>query len=140
MRLPTIPSSALSKARRSLIGTKKWEGIAMTAPHPISVRQRLPNRRAAFSSDIEFKGLRYRVTAGYFDDGSLAEIFVSSQKAGSTSDVAARDAGILVSLCLQHGCSANALARALSRNSDGSASSVIGAVLDRIITETERAR
>jgi hypothetical protein len=55
-----------------------------------------------------------------------------SSKAGNASDVAARDAGILVSLCLQHGCSVETIARAMSRNADGSASGVIGAVLDHI--------
>jgi hypothetical protein len=116
---------------------KKRRGRSMSTPKP--ARKRLPNRRAAFSSDIEFKGLRYRVSAGYFGDGSLAEIFVSSHKAGSSSDVVARDAGILTSLCLQHGCTIDTIARALSRNSDGSASGVMGAVLDSIIAEREPA-
>jgi hypothetical protein len=99
----------------------------------MTARRRLPNRRAAPSFDIEHAGLRYKVTVGYFPDGSLAECFLSNHKAGNASDVAARDAGILVSLCLQHGCSAETIAHALSRNSDGSASGVIGAALDRIV-------
>jgi len=77
-------------------------------------------------------GLKYKATVGYFPDGRLAELFVSNHKAGNASDVAARDAGILVSLCLQHGCDVATISRALSRNSDGSASGVIGAVLDKI--------
>jgi hypothetical protein len=95
-------------------------------------RRRLPNRRASLSFDIEIAGLRYKATVSYFRDGSLAEVFVSNHKAGNASDVAARDAGILVSLCLQHGCGVETIARALSRNADGSASGVIGAVLDKI--------
>jgi hypothetical protein len=98
----------------------------------MTARQRLPNRRAAQSFDIEHAGLRYKVTVGYFPDGSLAECFLSNHKARNAADVAARDAGILVSLCLQH-CSAETIAHALSRNSDRSASGVIGAVLDRIV-------
>jgi hypothetical protein len=101
-------------------------------------RRRLPNRRRAATSEIEVVGLKYKVTAGYFPDGSLAEIFLSNHKAGNASDVAARDAGILVSLCLQHGCAAETIARALSRNSDGSASGVIGAALDKTIKEHGR--
>jgi hypothetical protein len=93
-------------------------------------RQRLPNRHPAQTFEIELAGLKYKVTVGYFPDGRLAEIFVSNHKAGNASDVAARDAGILVSLCLQHGCPAETIARALSRNTDGSASGVIGAALD----------
>ena len=101
-------------------------------------RKRLENRRASVSFDIEMAGLRYKVTTSFFPGGGLAEIFVSNHKAGNASDVAARDAGILVSLCLQHGCSVETIARALSRNSDGSASGVIGAVLDKVIAGEPR--
>jgi hypothetical protein len=98
-------------------------------------RARLPNRRASISFDIEIAGLKYKATVSYFSDGTPAEVFVSNHKAGNASDVAARDAGILVSLCLQHGCSVETIARALSRNADGSASGVIGAVLDKIAAD-----
>jgi hypothetical protein len=95
-------------------------------------RLRLPNRRHAKTFDLEVAGLRYKVTAGYFTDGALAEIFVSNHKAGNASDVAARDTGILLSLLLQHGCPIETIARALSRNSNGTASGVIGAAVDKI--------
>ena len=101
-------------------------------------RKRLPNRRASTTFDVEHVGLRYKATISRFPDGELAELFVSNHKSGNASDVAARDAGILVSLCLQHGCSAETIARALSRNSDGSASGVIGAVLDKVIAGDRR--
>jgi hypothetical protein len=96
-------------------------------------RQRLPNKRASETFDIEVAGLRYKATISRFDDGGLAEVFVSNHKAGNASDVAARDAGILVSLCLQHGCDVTTISHALSRNTDGTASGVIGAVLDKIL-------
>ena len=96
-------------------------------------RRRPPNRRVSVTFDIEVGGLHYKTTVSRFPDGRLAEVFVSNHKAGNASDVAARDAGILVSLCLQHGCSTQTIAHAVSRNSDGSASGVIGAVLDKII-------
>jgi hypothetical protein len=99
-----------------------------------AARTRLPNRRASVSFDIAIAGLRYKVTTSFFPGSNrLAEVFISNHKAGNASDVAARDGGVLVSLCLQHGCSVETIARALSRNSDGSASGVIGAVLDKII-------
>lgn len=100
--------------------------------------RRLENRRASETFDVEVAGLRYKATIGRFPDGSLAEVFVSNHKAGNASDVAARDAGILVSLCLQHGCDAATIARALSRNTDGTASGVIGAVLNKILGDEGR--
>src|SRR6266568_3113512 len=96
-------------------------------------RQRLPNRRLAASFDLEVAGLRYKVTVGYFDDKSPAEVFISNHKAGNASDVAARDGGILVSLLLQHGVPLEDISRSLSRNGDGSASGVVTAVVDRIL-------
>jgi hypothetical protein len=101
-------------------------------------RARLPNRRLAETFDIEVAGLKYKATIGRFPDGALAECFVSNHKAGNASDVAARDAGILLSLCLQHGCSVETISRALSRNTDGSASGVMGAVLDAIAEREAR--
>jgi hypothetical protein len=98
----------------------------------MTTRERLPNRRLASTFELEVAGLRYKVTAGYFTDGSLAEVFVSNHRAGNASDVAARDGGILVSLCLQHGAALEVIRRALTRNGDGSASGVIGAALDLI--------
>jgi hypothetical protein len=95
-------------------------------------RRRLENRRLAETFDLEVAGLRYKVTIGFFPDGAPAEVFLSNHRAGNASDIAARDAGILVSLCLQHNCAVETIARALSRNSDGSASGVVGAVLDII--------
>jgi hypothetical protein len=98
----------------------------------MTARRRPPNRRPAATSDIEIAGLRYKVSIGYFPDGTPAEVFVSNHKSGNASDVAARDAGILVSLCLQHGVPIATVQHALSRNSDGTAAGVIGAVLDMI--------
>jgi hypothetical protein len=82
----------------------------------------LSNRRLSETFDLEVFDLRYKVTISRFDDGSLVECFLSNHKSGNASDVAARDAGILLSLCLQHGCDVETIARALSRNADGSAS------------------
>jgi hypothetical protein len=102
------------------------------------IRQDLPNRRRSENSEIEVSGLRYKFSKSNFADGRLAEVFISNHKAGNAADVAARDAGILLSFCLQYGCPARTIARALSRNCDGTASGVIGAVLDKIIAEDER--
>jgi hypothetical protein len=96
-------------------------------------RRRLENRRLASTFDLDVAGLRYKVTAGYFPEGALAEFFISNHKAGNASDVAARDAGILLSLLLQYGCPIETIAHALSRNSNGTASGVIGAAVDKIM-------
>jgi hypothetical protein len=98
----------------------------------MSERIRLQNRRKSETLDLEVAGLRYKVTVSYFPSGDLAECFISNHKAGNAADIAARDCGILISLLLQHRCDARTIAHALSRNTDGTASGVAGAVLDLI--------
>lgn len=98
-----------------------------------AVRRRLPNRRRCETFTVEHAGLRYTVSFSRFDDGALSEIFISNHKRGNAADVAARDAGILLSFCFQYGAQAKDIARALSRNTDGSASGAVAAVLDEIL-------
>ena len=96
-------------------------------------RLRLPNRRLCVTFDIQVAHLSYKVSIGRFRNGALAEIFISNHRSNSSADVAARDCGILMSLLLQLGCPAETIAHSLSRNTDGSASGVAAAVLDKII-------
>src|SRR5215510_2067007 len=98
-----------------------------------AARRRLADRRASTTFQVEHAGLRYTVSYSRFDSGELAEVFVSNHKAGNASDVAARDAGILLSFCLQYGCPPETIVGALSRNSDGSAGGLMAAVLDQIM-------
>jgi hypothetical protein len=98
----------------------------------ITERKRLPNRRNSETVNLEHNGLRYTISFSRFADGRISEVFVQNHKAGNASDVAVRDAGILLSFCLQYGCPIDTICRALSRNADGSASGVMAAVLDAI--------
>jgi hypothetical protein len=63
----------------------------------------------------------------------LAEIFLNVPgKVGTAIDAVARDAAIVASIALQHGCGAETLRHALTRNVNGSASGALGALLDRL--------
>jgi hypothetical protein len=96
-------------------------------------RERLPQRRASLTFNLEHEGLRYVVTISNFSDGRTAECFVH-HKRSSAADIAARDSGILLSLLFQFGCPVETIAHAVTRNGDGSASGVVGAILDTIVT------
>jgi hypothetical protein len=98
----------------------------------MSERIRLPSRRPAETFDLELAGLKHTVTVGIVA-GKPVELFISNHKRGNAIDVAARDCGILISLCLQYGCSLETIAHALSRNTDGTASGVAAAVVDRVL-------
>jgi ribonucleoside-diphosphate reductase alpha chain len=95
-------------------------------------RQRLSNRRAAETFELQAGGLRYTYTIGRFRDGRLGEIFIQNSKPGSTSDSYSRDAAIAASLALQHGCPLDVLQRALLRDSRGRPSTPLGAAIDAI--------
>jgi ribonucleoside-diphosphate reductase alpha chain len=98
------------------------------SPH----RQRLPNRRLSETFVLACNGLSYLATISRFQDGRLAEIFISNAKCGSDSDAAAKDAAVVCSIALQHGISVDVIRHALLRDSHGRASSPLGAVLDLI--------
>jgi hypothetical protein len=94
----------------------------------MTTRKRLPNRRANTSFGFECEGFAYRATAGYFDDGALAEIFLAVPGfAGTPLESNANTAAILTSLLLQHGVTPDAIrhsvagpiAVALSKLSEG---------------------
>jgi len=95
-------------------------------------RLRLPQRRASISFSLEVGGLHYTATVSYFADGRVGEVFINNHRTNSAADVGARDSGILLSLLLQHGCDIATIAHAITRSRDGTASGVVGAVLDAL--------
>ena len=60
----------------------------------MSIRHRLPNRRLSISFSFECNGLAYTCTYSRYDDGRLAEIFLSNKRASSQSDANAKDAAV----------------------------------------------
>ena len=101
-------------------------------------RQRLPNRRAAETFELEIGSLRYTATIGRYADCTVGEIFLQNHKPGSQSDSNARDAAVAASLALQHGCPLETLQRALLRDSHARPSTPLGAAVDIIAAEDER--
>jgi hypothetical protein len=104
----------------------------------MTARERLPNRRAGTTFTLEVAGLAYTVTVGRFPDGRVGEVFLQNHKPGSQSDSNARDAAVAASLALQFGCPLEVLARALLRDSQGRASTPLGAAIDAVVTTDKR--
>jgi len=98
----------------------------------LTARQRLPNRRGSETFALRCAGLTYVATVSRFDDGRIAEIFLSNHKAGSQADTAARDSAIVASLALQFGAPLDVIQRALLRDPQGRASSPLGGAVDLI--------
>jgi len=98
-------------------------------------RERLPNRRAAETFEVEVNGLRYTATVGRFADGRIGELFLANHKSNSQADTNARDSSIALSFAVQHGADPRAICRALCRDSHGRASGPLAAALDIIAGE-----
>jgi hypothetical protein len=95
-------------------------------------RRVLSQRRASETFDLRFWNQNFTVTAGFFDDGTVGKVFVDSRKTGGDVEAIARDAAVVVSLALQHGAAVETLRHAITRNSKGTPSSILGAVIDAI--------
>ena len=95
-------------------------------------RERLPDRRGCETFVLRVGAAQFFVTVGLYANGSIGEVFVAGAKVGSDMDAVTRDAAILLSLALQHGVPREVIKGALTREGNGSASSVIGAIVDRL--------
>jgi len=101
-------------------------------------RNSLPNRRRSETfavphpGDLSFKPVLYNVSIGYDLSDRPQEVFISCHKLTSSQDIAGRDIAILISMALQYGAPAEALAAAMTRGDDGKAQGIAGVVLDII--------
>src|SRR5713101_4453636 len=95
-------------------------------------RQRLPNRRHSETFAVEAQGMRFTATISRFDDGRLAEIFLSNHRAGSDADANACDAAVVASIALQHGVPIETIRKALMRDGRGQPRTPLAAALDLI--------
>jgi hypothetical protein len=93
-------------------------------------RERLPNRRANETFELECAALQYTCTVSRYGDGRIAELFLTNHKNASAADTAARDAAIAFSFAVQHGADSEAIRRALCRDVQGRASGPLGRALD----------
>jgi hypothetical protein len=103
-----------------------------------AVRRRLRNRRLCENLEFTHAGFRYVASIGRFDDGQIAEVFLSGPKTGTDVASAARDSSIICSIALQYGVPPEVLRHAIGRNSDGTAAGPLGKLLDLLAREDGR--
>ena len=104
-----------------------------------SYRRRLPNRRKAITETIVIGNMTIAASVGFGETGTPQEIFLSGAKDGSGMAAILEDASVVISVALQHGIPAAALAKSVARlpeSLDGVAvkpASPIGAALDLLV-------
>ena len=95
-------------------------------------RERLPNRRECESFELRHGAFDFTVAAGFYEDGRIAEIFLSSHKPSSPIEAIARDAAVTVSIALQFGANLETIRQALTKDHDGGPATLLGAALDKL--------
>jgi hypothetical protein len=100
-------------------------------------RQRLPDRRPSFTTQLGYEGNVYSAALGLdVINERIAEVFTHGAKVGSGMDRILDDACVALSLLLQHGVDPATLAASMGRLGDGtSPGSIIGALADLIAGE-----
>lgn len=103
-------------------------------------RRLLPMRRYSETFDLEFGGLSkcHTVTVGFYNDRLPGEVFIDAGKSGEQVAAIARDAAVLLSMALQHGVALETIKHAVTRDSQEVPSSIVGAVVDRLMEEITR--
>ena len=96
----------------------------------IESRQRLSNRRASLLFDFESMDMRFTASVSRYPDSRIAELFIDNHKAGSGVGTLVRDLAIVFSFAVQHGADAEAIRRALCRDSQGRPLGPLSAALD----------
>ena len=96
-------------------------------------RRRLQQRCRAETFDLLFRNQMITITAGFYADDTLGEVFISIGKSGTDIATVARDAAALLSLALQHHVEIETLRHAVTRDARGEAASLVGAVVDALI-------
>lgn len=112
-----------------------------------AARTPLPNRRPSIIETIEIDGHSFTASIGFNPaTGQPRELFLDGTKSGSALDGILNDAAVTISVALQHGVSAAALAKSVARlpvtplappyidaePQPGQAASVIGTALDLV--------
>src|SRR5437870_5758246 len=99
----------------------------------MTARRRLANRRFSETFAVEAMGMKFTATVSRFDDGNLAEVFLTNHRCGSDADAAACDSAVVASIALQHGVPLETIRRALMRDGRGRPRTPLGATLDKIM-------
>jgi hypothetical protein len=76
-------------------------------------RMRLPARRPALTREIEHAGHRFSVTIGFDLTGRPREVFAGGSKIGTDLGRMIADHCVVLSLALQHGCTAADLEKSM---------------------------
>ena len=85
-----------------------------------AARKRLPNRRPSHTETLKVGGQTFTATVGFDPETDRPyEVFLTAGKEGSLINAMLADAAVVISVALQHGVSAQSLAKSIGRLPEG---------------------
>ena len=100
-------------------------------------RQPLSPRRKNQTFELAFEGVRFQLTVGFYPNGRIGEVWLNGPRPDSALYHITRDACVLISHLLQRFVSPHTLFDSLPRAQDGSSASVIGAIIELLMSLPE---
>jgi hypothetical protein len=70
---------------------------------------------------------------------TVRQVFITGAKAGSQFEAVTRDGAIVLSTALQYGVPLETIKHAVTRDANNGASTLLGAIIERITARSERA-
>ncbi len=89
------------------------------------MRERLPNRRHSENSQFIYQGVQVDLQCGYYTDGRLGEVFMSTRRLGTVIDTLCVDTAVLISVALQHGATVEDLQKSAVAGSPSQAEGIV---------------
>lgn len=100
-------------------------------------RQPLSPRRKNQSMELVFDGMRFQLTVGFYPNGRIGEVWLNGLRPDSALYHITQDACVLISHLLQRFTSPHTLFDSMPRKADGSPASVIGAIIELLLSLPE---
>lgn len=100
-------------------------------------RQPLLPRRKNQTIELVFEAVRYQLTIGFYENGRIGEVWLNGPRPDSALYHITQDACILISHLLQRFTSPHTLYDSLPRKADGAPASVIGAIIELLMSLPE---
>lgn len=119
------------------LGTRISAALRCLRGDMSGIRHVLPHRRESETRKFLFSDHTWFATVSRFEDGQIAELFVSTAKSGELLRAMANDAATAASIALQYGAPPELLRNAFTRNDRGAPASPICAIFDELIGDHE---
>lgn len=139
LRIKEQPAAAQAKSSRL---RNAWRALTGDAPPKQAApkrgyRRELPPCRDCQHISFHHDGFDWTASIGFYDDGSIGEVFLTNTKSGSKVEASAQDTCVAASIAIQYGAPLKVVAAGLSRDSRGTPQCAAGVIMDILVAEAK---